>query len=846
MHEYGEFLEVERDSPGGGRVAEGRRSIALSRPGRGRDRRAGAREPDRRLPDGDRLRRRRLGIAVSRKRRAAGDVPFFGPRAGLWNNLLVAAAGLRLIGRERELDHLSALLSAPEARLVTVAGPPGVGKTRVAYAVAAASSAAFRDGVFAVELSRLEDSALVVAAVAAAAEGGLRPGPSARDAVEATLHEKCALLVLDNFEHVEAAAADVAWLLDACPQLTVLVTSRHALGLAAEYMFPLAPLRTPDPDESEPDRVVRAPAVQLFLVRARARDPRFQLTPDVLASVAEICRRLDGLPLAIELAAARVGTLPPPALLARWEEAFGLDTEGVRDLPPRQRTLRRAFDWSYELLDPAEQALLRRLACFPGGFDLDAVAAACAGDGEVLGPLEVDPIATLAGLVDRSLVHREPDSAIEPRFFLLRTVREYLLERLPDRERVAADWLVAATFVALAREAGQVLGAGRSRETLDRLDGELNNLRAALDLLVRRAPERAVALATDLFGLWQSRHVREGREWLERALSAGGDELARRVRARALLTTALLAYYQGDHSSHRRLAREALAAAQPGEPLTLADALYLEAMALATADDPEAEARYRESLAIYDRLDEHGGTASACNDLGEIARAAGDLDRAEPLYERALGLWRGLGDATGVARAAQNLAQLAREHGDYERARALLRESLAASTGLGDRHQRAIALACLVATSAEDAPSTAAATLCGLADAELAAAGVALDPLDARPFRRARKRLSSKLGAGRAEAAFERGRKLDPVEAGRLIDRMLVGSKSGPEAADVLSKREREVVRLVAAGFTNAEIAAQLVLSEHTVHRHVSNILAKLGTRSRAAAASAAAQLGLL
>ena len=551
----------------------------------------------------------------------------------------MAPSGLGLIGRNREVDVLSGLLSPPETRLVTVTGPPGVGKTRVAHAVAAANSAAFRDGVFAVELSRLEDPGLVLAAIAAAAEGGLRPGPSARDAVEATLHERRALLVLDNFEHVESAAAEVAWLLDACPRLTVLVTSRHVLGLAAEHMFPLAPLRTPDPDEHEPDRVVRAPAVQLFVVRARARDPRFQLTPDVLASVAEICRRLDGLPLAIELAAARVGTLPPPALLARWDEAFGLDTEGVRDLPPRQRTLRRAFDWSYELLDLAEQLLLRRLASFPGGFDLDAVVAACAGGGEVLGPLEVDPIATLAGLVDRSLVHREPDPALEPRFFLLRTVREYLLGRVPDREREAADWLVAATFAALAREAGQVLGAGRSRETLDRLDVELNNLRAALDLLVRREPERAVALATDLFGLWQSRHVREGREWLERALSAGGDELAQSVRARALLTGALLAYYQGDHSSHRRMAAEAVAAARSeSELLTLANALYVEAMALATADDPEAEARYRDSLALYVRLGEDGGTASACNDLGELARATGALDRAEPLYERALAL----------------------------------------------------------------------------------------------------------------------------------------------------------------------------------------------------------------
>ena len=519
----------------------------------------------------------------------------------------------------------------------------------------------------------------------------------------------------------------------------------------------------------------------------------------------------------------------------------------MRDLPPRQRTLRQAFDWSYDLLDPAEQALLHRLACFSGGFDLDAVTAACAGGGEALEPLEVDPIAALAALVDRSLVHREPDRPIEPRFFMLRTVREYLLERMPDRERESTDTFVAATLAALARDAGQVLGEGRSREAVDRLDGELNNLRTALDFFLHRDPARAVDLATDLFGLWQGRHVREGREWLERALRAGGRELEPHVRARALLTAALLAYYQGDESGHARMAREALVSARAGgEPLTLANALYVEAMAAATAENPEAESLYRESLALYERLGHDGGIASACNDLGEVARAQGALELAQPLYERALGLWRGLADATGVARASHNLAQLDRERGDQVHARTMLREALDASMGLGDRHQRAIALACLVAVVVEDSPRPDAATLCGYAEAELATAGVALDPLDAGPFRRAAERLDAALGAVRAETARSRGRKLDPAGAGRLIQRMLSEPGSGSARTHVLSKREREVVQLVAAGLTNAEIAARLVLSEHTVHRHVSNILAKLGTRSRAAAASTAAQRGLL
>ena len=417
------------------------------------------------------------------------------------------------------------MVAEPGLRLVTVTGPAGVGKTRVAYAVADTIAQDPSVRVVRVELAPLTDAALVADAIAVAVGAAQRPrsGETLRAAADA-LGEQRALLVLDNFEHLGAAADDVAALLKACPGVTALVTSRHVLGLAAEHMFPLAPLALPDPGEAEPARAARSAAVALFAARARARDPQFELTPEVTVVVAEICRRLDGLPLAIELAAARMAVLPPAAMLARWDAAVGLDAPGARDLPERQQTLRRAFDWSYELLGDEERALLRRLAAFPGGFDIAAVEAACWGEGDVLPALDVEPIETLAGLVDRSLVARDPGgSTSEPRYSQLRTVRSYLREQLVRHgEEAGADLLMAAACEASARRAGQFFAGGRSREELDRLERELNNLRAALGVLVRAAPapgggprrgsHRAVG---DAARAWR------GASGCERALDAG-------------------------------------------------------------------------------------------------------------------------------------------------------------------------------------------------------------------------------------------------------------------------------------------------------------------------------------
>jgi predicted ATPase/DNA-binding CsgD family transcriptional regulator len=752
-----------------------------------------------------------------------------------------------LIGREREVSTLARMLADDDLRLVTVTGPPGVGKTRLAYAVADRVRTERELRLVRVELGPVGDAGRVTEAIAAAAcAGDAAPRRTALADAAAALKETPALLVLDNFEHVAEAATDVATLLDACPDLTVLTTSRHVLGLTAEHMFPLMPLGLPEPWERDVERAARSPSVALFVARARARDPRFELTPEVAPAVAEICHRLDGLPLAIELVAARAAALPPPALVERWEDAVALDTRGARDLPPRQQTLRRALDWSYRLLDPAEQALLRRLAAFPGGFDLAAVEAACRGDGGTLPALDLRPLPAIAALVDRSLVERTGDSTAEPRYSQLVIVRAYLRERLAAHgEAAAADRVLANACAALATEPDQFLGRGGTRETYDRIERELHNIHAALDVLVRTEPQRAVGLAANLFGFWRARRVREGRESLERALAAAGPRLDAATRARAHWTGAMLALTLGDGAAVQAHAASSLEAArEAGDDQLLARALYAEGTALWVARDVGAASRLHESLALAERVGDNLCAAGVCVILGELSRAALDLAEAALYSERAHTLFRDVGDVAGTAVTAHNVAQVMIARGELDRADILLLETLAESTDFGSRRLRAYVLAGLTVSAAARERTRAVATLAGVTAAELARAGESLHSLDEQAFEEVEALLRSALGEQEFTAAAARGRALGDVEQQRLLDRLFRHER--PAETNLLTKREVEVVRLMADGLTNGEIAARLVLSDHTVHRHVANILRKLDVRSRAAAASHAARIGLL
>ena len=456
----------------------------------------------------------------------------------------LAAPPTRLVGREAELARAAALLRPDGARVVTLTGPPGVGKTRLAVELARRLGAAYPDGVCLVALAPLSDPALVLPAVAAALgvpDGGAIPLP---DAVAGRLAGKRPLLVLDNCEHLPEAAPAVADLVGRCPGLTVLATSRAPLRLRGEQEFSVPPLALPDatPGPGAARAAVEAcPSVALFLERARDARPDLELGDADLAAVAALCRRLDGLPLALELAAARVKVLPPRALLARMEAALPLLTGGPRDLPARQRTLRDALAWSYDLLAEEERAVFRRLGVFAGGFDLDAVAALCPAPGT----LDV-----LARLVDHSLVRVGGAADGEPRFVLLETVREYALDRLAERgEADAVRRAHARHFAALAEAAAAALHGPRQAPWLDRLEREHANFRAALRWALDGGEAGlGLRLGAALWWFWFVRgRWSEGLAWLEALLAlpagAGGAADDAKIRSRALTGAGWLAEY---------------------------------------------------------------------------------------------------------------------------------------------------------------------------------------------------------------------------------------------------------------------------------------------------------------
>jgi len=628
--------------------------------------------------------------------------------------VLAPAASLRLpltplLGRERELAAVCALLHDNATRLLTLAGPGGVGKTHLALAVTQATAATFADGVCVVSLASLRDPDLVPAAIAEAL--GLRESVATPfiAALEADLRDKQLLLVLDNFEHLALAAPLVADLLAACPGVVALVTSRAPLRLRGERELAVQPLALPTPDDlASVAALEQVAAVRLFVARVRQVRPDFVLSMTNAASVAAICQRLDGLPLAIELAAARCRLLDPQMLLERLDARLPLLTEGAMDLPARQRILRATLQWSYDLLPPEARAAFRRLAVFAGGSKLDAAEAVCAA-GDACAPGEVfDALSVLAEhhLLQVFLrVAADPPSVAHPhtqderpRFTMLETVREYAWEQLDAHsETAAAQQAHLAYYLALAENAAPHLRDAEQATWLSRLDAERDNLRVALQHAIDTGDASSgLRLANALLWYWYSRSAaHEGRDWLERLLALDAcqedDAAPRDVRAFALNAAGIFAYQQGDYAgatAHYEACLELRRA--EGQRAGVAATLCNLGIIAAQRDEyARATALYEESVAILRVEGPPGTLARTLNGLGVVARWQGRYDLASSCHEESLAIKRASGDQLGCAVSLHNLGELAYQQGNYDSAEALCQEGLEILRSLGATVERA-------------------------------------------------------------------------------------------------------------------------------------------------------------
>jgi predicted ATPase len=550
------------------------------------------------------------------------------------------------IGREREVANLRQLLNRADVRLVTLTGPGGIGKTRLAVQVVTDLSAGFTGGVCFVSLSAVSSRESAIRAIAQAI--GLRemPGQSSQESLKEYVSglTQPLLLLLDNFEHLLSAASELAELLTLNPNVKVMVTSQALLHIYGEHELPVPALAVPDLRSvpQAPEALSRFAAIALFLERAKAVKHDFTLSKENATAVATICSRLDGLPLAIELAASRVKVLSPTAMLTRLESSLNLLTGGARDLPVRQQTLRGTVNWSYSLLNAAEQSLVRRLSVFTGGCTLEAVEAVC----DTKGDLGVDVLDGMSSMVDKSLIQQIEQPGVEPRFLMLSAIREYALERLVEGgEEFATRRAHSAYYIVLAEECGEDLST--HPEWLERFDLEHHNFRDALEFLIRTSDaDWGMRLGAALFHFWERReHFAEGRAFLDRLLHLPAA-VQPKLRARLLFCTGVLSGSQGDFDSAQKLQKESLKACRD--------------------------------------MHDHRGVAVALNALGVTTRDRGDLDTACSLFEQCVSTWRELGSAIDTARALSNLANVVRLQGDYARAHALYDECLAVFHEVGD------------------------------------------------------------------------------------------------------------------------------------------------------------------
>ncbi len=580
-----------------------------------------------------------------------------------------------LINRGQELLSIDTLLEQSSTRLLTLIGPPGIGKTRLSLQIASAMRQRFRDGAWFVPLAPVRDPALVLPTIAQTL--GL---PRLDDqALAAALHTRHMLLILDNFEQVVDAAPRIAELLRMAPELTILVTSRAALQINGEQQFPVPPLELPDPEvQLRPDTIAHYPAIRLFVERMRAVRPHFELTDENAASVVDICTRLDGIPLAIELAAARGKLFTPQILLDRLCGPDGTTTlqflvDGPRDLPDHQRTLRSAIDWSYDLLTDDARTIFAHMAVFAGGMMIDAIQAICA----IPQPAIEEALAALA---NQSLVTIAERNG-QMRFHLLETMREYGQEKLSSAGILAAiQQRHAEYYVTLVQSAAPYLRGERQEEWLNQLETEQNNLRTALSWWIEHDLTIALECAVQLRAFWFARgYFNEGRAWLSRMIGHPAFEsIATNTRAAALCTAGYLAYHQGDHPQAESLSNASLVLWRALQhPLGIAQALInLGGISFLQADYPRAIVIYEECLATFRTYHDPHGIAQSLRALAHIAKDQGELAQAAKLHHESLNYYQQVGDIRGVCSAQINLSIVSYWLGDYPQARKLVEAAL--------------------------------------------------------------------------------------------------------------------------------------------------------------------------
>ena len=604
------------------------------------------------------------------------------------NNLPVSRTGF--VGREKEAAAAKDLLLRQDVRLLTVTGPGGIGKTRLAVEVASGLIERFPGGIYFVPLSPLSDPGLIASVIVQALgireAGGQSPLEILKRNLQDLSHASM-LLLLDNFEHLVQAASTVGELLAASPNLKILVTSRARLHLYGEHELPVPPLALPDSRSTPTLEILsQSPAVALFVQRAAATKPDFELNRENASAVAAICARLDGLPLAIELAAARVKVLSPSSMLKRLASRLQLLTGGASDLPQRQQTLRAAIDWSYDLLNATEQKLFRRLSVFVGGCSLEGVEAVC----DTKGDLEFNLLDGMESMVDKSLAQQVEQANGDTRFAMLETIREYALEKLQaSGEHASTKRAHAAYCLVLAEEEVTERSGAEGAEWLERFAFEHDNFRAGIEWLTETGDaEWGLRLGTALFRFWEMReYLAEGRDRLGRLLKLPGAAAPTKARARALFAAGVLASEQGDYASASTLFTESLDIARQ-----LSDkqgvAVSLNALAVLARDRGDvaiAHALFKESLEVWRELSDLKAVARSLSNLANVVKLQGNYDRARSLYAECLSIFRGLGDRTGVAWSLNYQGDVARDQGDSSAARTLYEQGLGIFRKLGDR-----------------------------------------------------------------------------------------------------------------------------------------------------------------